>query len=116
MNWEKRSGRVVPPIEGAETSGAETWKLIEPMGVNVSSMVVDPARDRLVLYGGIDGIDERSRAVWIKPLSGVDPWTLLEVQGPSPSGRLDHTAIFDPPGGEQTEVAAGSHTWRLSLR
>ncbi len=59
------------------------------------TLVHDAARDRLVLFGGVDLMDWRND-VWAFSLAPPGRWSLLEPTGPAPTKRLTHSAIFDP--------------------
>ena len=90
------------------------------IGFDLASMIVDPRRDRLVLYGGVDGDGNVSTDVWVKPLSGGTPWTRLDIADPLPMARAAHAAIYDPVRdrmvvfGDTYSDSAGS-VWALSL-
>ena len=84
------------PSFGADTLESEAWDRVRFMGFILASLIVDPVRDRLVLYGGIDGNGDPTGDVWVKPVSGEIPWTRLEIPGLRPPVRATHTAIYDP--------------------
>src|SRR5436190_9524744 len=99
--------------------GAETWSQVPLIGYESSSMIIDPVHDRLVMYGGT-AEHEPSADVWVKPLSGDAPWTPLAVEGPRPSARSAHLAVYDPVGERMIVYGGVAHTddaavWARSL-
>lgn len=88
--------------------------------------IVDPPRDRLVMFGGYDLSASFTLLgeVWTLGLSGTPTWTSVATTGVPPSPRYGSSAIHDPIrdrmivfGGNTT---AGLHTpsnevWSLSL-
>src|SRR5439155_6755856 len=98
---------------------AETWSQVPLIGYEFSSMIIDPVHDRFVMYGGT-AEHEPSADVWVKPLSGDAPWTPLVVEGPRPSARSSHFAVYDPVGERMIVYGGVAHTddaavWALSL-
>jgi hypothetical protein len=57
--------------------------------------VFDPSRQRLVLFGGVDGNSHRSD-VWSLDLGPVPQWTQLLPVGAGPGPRSSSAAIYDP--------------------
>lgn len=62
-----------------------------------ASLVVDPVRDRLLLFGGTNG-NVMTNEVWQRPLSGGTAWTRLVVGGMLPRQRANAAAVYDPDG------------------
>lgn len=62
-----------------------------------ASLIVDPARDRLVLFGGTIG-SATTNEVWQRPLSGGTAWAPVAIGGTLPHQRSDHPAVYDPIG------------------
>jgi hypothetical protein len=102
-----------------------TWQPISAMGTPPSprygsTAVYDVANDRLVIYGGFDGIAEREDC-WALSLSAPPTWTRLLPSGTSPPGRSFHVACYDAP--RQRMVISGgwsgvvflNDSWSLSL-
>ncbi len=60
-----------------------------------AAMIYDPARDRLILFGGqnTEGI---FNDVWTLSLAGTPQWSALAPGGNSPSPRGASSAIYDP--------------------
>ena len=74
-----------------------SWIAIPPpSGRYTHSAIYDPVRDRMVVFGGYDGIDRECNDVWALSLSGSPAWIALTPAGGPPSARLYHTAIYDP--------------------
>jgi hypothetical protein len=111
-----------------------TWtKVVYPAGPAPSPRsgcmgVVDPSRDRLVLYGGFAGystLDTWPVATWALPLDGSAGWQTLESLGPGGTanqGRERHSAIYDPAGdrmivhgGSGASSAPKSETWSFNF-
>src|SRR5262245_14877393 len=65
-----------------------------PSGRYVHTAICDPVRDRMVVFGGVDGtwVDD----VWALSLAGGPVWTQLPPAGTPPGARGAHTAIYDP--------------------
>lgn len=79
-----------------------TWEQIDPDGLRArvgASVILDPRRNRVILYGGyfiephISGYTVSE--VWSLSLDGTPSWTLLGY-GPEPRGSTGHTAFYDP--------------------
>src|SRR5262245_50977907 len=88
----------VPSIPNSVTSVQGTWILMDlpnpPSGRSDHSAIYDPVRNRLVVFGGYDGL--RRNDVWALSLAGTPAWTELFPSGTPPSPRRGHTAIYDP--------------------
>jgi hypothetical protein len=91
-----------------------------PAARSLHTAIYDPVRDRMVVFGGYDGtvlFDD----VWALSLAGNSAWSELAPTGSPPSGRLWHTAIYDPVRDRMLifgGVDAGNvrnDTWALSL-
>lgn len=65
------------------------------IGYLAPGLVLDPLRDRLVLYGGLDAYGRMTDDVWTRPLTDGATWTRLAVPAPLPDGRSAHAAIYD---------------------
>jgi hypothetical protein len=91
-----------------------------PSGRAFASLVYDPVRDRLLLYGGMnEGI--LYGEVWSYTFAHPQAWSLLAPAGTAPDPRRGHTAIYDPPNdrmlvfGGNTAVGATNEVWALDL-
>jgi len=59
--------------------------------------IYDPARDRMVVFGGELGDGSYSKELWELSFT-TEPatWRLLQATGEGPAGRTGHSAVFDP--------------------
>jgi hypothetical protein len=66
----------------------------QPPALSNHVAIYDPVRDRLLIFGGTDGVlhDE----VWEFGLTGTPIWRMLPVTGPGPSPRAYLAGIYDP--------------------
>src|SRR5207245_9397448 len=67
----------------------------KPAGRHAHTMIYDPVRDRLIVFGGRDVIGPRND-VWELSLSGTAAWPLLTPSGTPPTAREHATAVYDP--------------------
>jgi len=77
-----------------------TWTQLFPDGYKPhvrrgQSVIYDPLRDRLILYGGLAD-PTFFGDVWALWLSGTPRWERLYTALPVPEARYGHTAIYDP--------------------
>ncbi len=81
-----------------------TWSMVATTGTPPSpreghSAVFDPVRRRMVVFGGatsVTGPGTFENATWFLDLTTSPPsWQLAAVNGPLPSVRANHHAIFD---------------------
>ena len=86
------------------------------LGSNGSNLIIDPVRDRLVLFGQSNYLGYANH-VWTRSLAGDAEWEPLEISGPYPPAAIAGTSIYDPvrqrmivDGGLQ-----GGGVWALSL-
>lgn len=115
-------------------SAPDTWLPIPGPARAGHSGILDPIRNRLVVFGGdngqagpgLDGND-----VWALSLAGDHAWVELRTTGGPPAGREAHSAVYDPVrdrmivfGGatlQSTDSESGNvyvpanDTWALSL-
>lgn len=115
--WPAMTSTIRRASEPAAPSAV--WAQLEPLelGSVLSNLIVDKARDRLVLFGGYS-FTRFTNHVWTRPL-GDDhaEWARIEVAGPAPGRYTASTSIYDPVrerlialGGEP-----GDGVWALSL-
>jgi hypothetical protein len=62
-----------------------------------ASLLVDPVRDRLLLFGGTNG-NVMTNELWQRPLSGGTVWSRLVVAGTLPHQRANAACVYDPVG------------------
>ncbi len=79
--------------------GEPAWTMLSPVGTPPNARyghtaIYDPLRDRMVVFGGYDGVNTYQDA-WSLSLSGTLAWTALAPEGASPQPRFYHTAIYD---------------------
>jgi hypothetical protein len=60
--------------------------------------VLDPPRDRMVVWGGSGPGPPVYGDVWVLALSGGTAWAQLEPIGTPPLDRMGHSAVYDPVG------------------
>jgi hypothetical protein len=96
--------------------GDAVWERLEvggakPTGTFGHSVILDEARDRLVLYGGSPA------RVWTVGLSNVRSWSEIVSVNGGPGVRTGHTGLYD--GLRGAMIVWGGSTdiapWRLSL-
>lgn len=83
-------------------AGAPAWSPITPAGTPPSprlnsSVVFDPLRNRVLVFGGNAAgtyVDE----TWELTLAGDPEWRQLSPGGPRPTGRHGQSAFYDPAG------------------
>jgi hypothetical protein len=71
------------------------------------SMILDPLRQRLVVFGGESGTSSFGD-VWALGLGGEPAWNALVPQGSAPPSRFAHVAIHDP-GSDRMVVFGGGN-------
>jgi galactose oxidase-like protein len=85
-----------------DLSGPPTWTELLPTGTLPSNrayhtMTYDPVRDRMLVFGGVEGgTNARRNDVWALDLSGTPAWTQLAPSGVPPAVRYGHAAVYDP--------------------
>lgn len=108
-------------------TGPVTWTQIttahNPPARNDPSVIYDPLRDRLILFGGGvvtgPGTFSRRNDVWQLNLSGTPDWTQITPAGTPPPVRMRAGAIYDPVRDRMVIMAGDGATpfgaWALSL-
>jgi N-acetylneuraminic acid mutarotase len=83
-------------------TGAPAWTRLQPGGRQPAgrvghSAVYDPARDRMLVFGGysFDGTDHFLNDLWELSLSDSGTWFQLDAGLPAPAGRCYHSAVCD---------------------
>lgn len=103
------------------------WTPLSAMGeapgrLYLASLVYDPPRDRLLVFGSALGSDFQ---VWALSLAGTPSWQHLSADKTPPAARWGHSAVYDPVGdrvilfggtkyGTPTETFS-AETWGYSL-
>jgi hypothetical protein len=122
------AGSVRNDVWSLSFSGSPTWTLLTPTGTPPAARclhdaVLDPARDRMLVFGGAGTADRND--VWALTLSGTPAWTVLAPTGTPPAARDQASAVLDPVrdrmvvfgGFSSTGMAVKdwNDTWALSL-
>jgi len=106
--------------------GTPAWEALSPINTPPSardyhSAIYDAVRDRMIVFGGYDGVGSLRNDAWALTLSGTPAWTQLTPIGAPPVARDNHSAIYDPVG-DRMVVFGGSDfntlrndVWALSL-
>jgi hypothetical protein len=111
---------MLPFASGPSLLASLSTQAIGPTPRIGSTAIVDPIRDRLIVFGGSSNTSPRLAEVWSLPLSGAPIWSQLAATGDSPAPRVGHTAIYDPVG-DRMIVFGGvggynlNDVWALSL-
>jgi len=118
------SGWYLNDVWALSLAGTPAWTQLTPTGTPPvtrwgHSAIYDPLRDRMVVFGGYVMGGQEVNDVWALSLAGTPAWTQLTPTGTPPSGRCDHTAIYDPVR-DRMVVFAGvnpflNDVWALSL-
>ncbi len=99
------------------------WSPVEvpqanPPARQSATAVYDPARDRMVVFGGTNR--NFYNDTWTLELAGTPAWTSPAPEGMPPSARYGHSAIYDPTrdrmlifGGNDSSPR--NDTWSLAL-
>jgi hypothetical protein len=107
-------------------TGTKQWTQVVPAGAAPDaryqhSMVLDPIRDQLVIFGGFEPAGFLND-VWTLSLSGTPTWTHVIPGGTPPSARGGQVAVYDPVGDRMVmfggQVSGGAllnDIWALSL-
>ena len=99
------------------------WRPVPPPYLHFAPAIHDPDLDRIVSFGGSDGLVRNW--TWELRLSDSPRWTSLEPGGDVPAPRMNHTAIHDPVrqrmivfGGRTgfNVTVVDAHVWSLSLQ
>lgn len=73
------------------------WNALPPpRGRRAASVIYDPVRDRMLLFGGDDAGPADRNDIWGLSFTGTPAWHALAVSGSPPPGRRGHSAIYDP--------------------
>ena len=103
-------------------AATETWSRIEtqgsgPVGRAGHTAVYDPQGRRMIVFGGRQGFNVLDDA-WALSLTEPYHWQRLSPDGDVPSGRFEHTAVYDATNG--CMIVFGGYAepgaWSLDLR
>lgn len=93
-------------LQNANGIGTPLWTQLNPTGVPPSARsshaaMYDLANNRMVVFGGVGGVDVSGRLndVWVLVNAngvGTPAWTQLSPTGVPPSVRDSHTAVYNP--------------------
>lgn len=80
-------------------SGNPEWSALAPTGNAPSaryghSAIYDPARDRMVVFGGYAAAGS-CQDLWALSLGESPAWSALEPDGKAPAARHGHSAVYD---------------------
>jgi catechol 2,3-dioxygenase-like lactoylglutathione lyase family enzyme len=118
-------GTFLNDVWALNLAGGPTWEKLEPKGAPPTgrrehSAIYDPIGDRVIVYGGFDGV--RRGDVWSLKLDGTPEWMLHLSATAPPANRAGHTAIYDPIrlrmvmfGGQTGPTSYSSEAWGLTL-
>ena len=70
-----------------------------PQARRSGTAILDPLRNRMVIYGGFDAIrdsDQFLADTWALDFNGTPTWSQLAPAGTTPVGRADNAAAYDP--------------------
>jgi FlgD Ig-like domain/Galactose oxidase, central domain/Kelch motif len=79
--------------------GSPGWSQVVPTGGPPAlrsrhTAIYDSVRDRMVVFGGTDGIDSWNDT-WVLAFAGTPAWSELLPSGTPPTPRFGHEAIYD---------------------
>jgi hypothetical protein len=100
-SWWDGSDHFLNDVWALSLAETPAWTVLTPTGTlpyarGQHSVIYDPVRDRMVVFGG-DAVFAYLNDVWGLSLSGTPAWTqLLPPSGAPPSWRADQSAIYDP--------------------
>jgi hypothetical protein len=122
------SNRYLNDVWVLPLAGAPAWYRLNPTGTPPAarygaSMVYDPRRQRVVIFGGRSGSSPYFfNDVWALSLTGAAPWIELTPAGTPPTARHSASAIYDSIrdrvvvfGGETLATGRVNDVWALSL-
>jgi hypothetical protein len=113
-----------PMLTAEGASSSDLWHQLPVLtGREGQSIIYDPLRARIIVFGGWDGAQYRND-VWTLSLTGPPTWSHIATAGNPPAGRVGHGAVYDSAldcmlvFGGYSDQAPGSFlsdVWELSL-
>ena len=82
-----------PVIEQGGDPSSNAWRL--PFLRHSHTMIRDSDNDRFVIFGGWNGRSFFNDLWTLDPTPGSEAWSLIDIDGPVPPARAQHTAILD---------------------
>ena len=117
--------RLSTPVARLNASGEDgKWEAIPPPNGRMDHTVVyDSLRNRLLIFGGLrqDTGSSYLNDTWSLDLTEPLTWNMVNFLNSPPSGRIGHSAIYDPVRdrilifGGTNDLSLFSDTWELSL-
>src|SRR5262245_35984520 len=83
------------PSAASEVADGAWRQLPPPAWLIWHSAVYDPVGDRMLVFGGMDGVRERDD-LWELPLGPGGEWRKLQPAGTGPPAVRDQRAVYDP--------------------
>ena len=114
------NGSYLGDVWALDFTGTPTWTQLTPAGSPPAAradfaLIYDPTQDRVVLFGGYDGVtlpDLRLSDVWSLDLAGAPAWHKIDVPA-GPTARSGHRGIYDPVRNRMV-VFGGYDSWYLN--
>ena len=125
LTWNAFAAGGDPNVYALSLDGARVWTRLPVVGPTPpprewASAIYDPARDRLLMFGGISS-NTYFNEVWALPLTGTPIWTRLKLTSTPPFARILSSVVYDSVrdrlivfGGESF-LGAFSDTWAVAL-
>jgi hypothetical protein len=114
------SNTLLGDVWALSLAGTPAWTQLTPSGIPPGartghSAIYDPARDRMVVFGG-----SLLNDTWALSLANTPAWTQLTPSGTPPGARTRHSAIYDPVRDRMMVFGGASDSrlndvWALSL-
>src|SRR5262249_24123125 len=83
-------------LDRAPSWGEIVTQGLEPPELSAHTAVLDAARDRMLVFGGLDDENRVRNELWALSLSGAPTWSQVSVSGSVPDARQYHSAVYDP--------------------
>ena len=100
--------------------GTPTWTPLSPSGAPPApragaALVLDPVRDRLILFGGGQPILGSDQQTWALSLGDTMKWEQVTTSGTPPDGLYGRAGIYDPVGDRFVTISGVSHSTPVAL-